>query len=192
MPRSRLSLVLLFTALIVSGCAEPPNKEMDLAQGAIDAARAAGAEQYAAAEYTAATTALKSANDAVAAGDYRLALNHALASHERAQNAARETADTKAAMRAGAERTIAELDIFLAQADARIETARKARVAPRLLAGPVADVGAIRADVQEAREAVEAGDYFGAEKRLEGIRERIDGVLTAVTEASTPPARRRR
>jgi hypothetical protein len=192
MPRSRLSLLLLFTALIVSGCAEPPNKEMDLAQGAIDAARAAGAEQYAAAEYTAATTALKSANDAVTAGDYRLALNHALTSHERAQNAARETADTKAAMRAGAERTIAELDIFLAQADARIETARKARVAPRLLAGPVAEVAAIRADVQEARETVEAGEYFAAEKRLAGIRARIDGVLTAVTEASTPAARRRR
>ena len=165
---------------------------MDLAQGAIDAARAAGAEQYAAVEYTAATTALKNANDAVAARDYRLALNHALTSHERAQNAARETANTKAAMRGGAERTIAELETFLAQADARIETARRARVAARLLAKPIAEVAAIRANVQEAREAVEAGDYFAAEKRLEGIRERIDGVLTAVTEASTPPTRRRR
>ena len=44
----------------------PPNKEMDQAQGAIDAARAAGAERYAATEYTAATEALKNANDAVA------------------------------------------------------------------------------------------------------------------------------
>ena len=192
MLRSRLPLLLLVATLIATGCASPPNKEMDQAQGAIDAARAAGAEQYAAAEYTAATTALKTAHDSVAAGDYRLALNNALTSHERAQNAARETADSKAAMRAGAERTLAELETFLLQADARIDTARRGRVAARLLARPVNELAAIRADVQKARATVEAGDYFAADKALAGIRERIDGVLTAVTEAAAPPAARRR
>src|SRR5688572_14820112 len=39
--------------LLVIGCAEPPTREMDQAQGAIDAAKAAGAEKYAADEYTA-------------------------------------------------------------------------------------------------------------------------------------------
>jgi len=57
---------------------------MDQAQGALDAARAAGAERYATAEYQAAATALKNAQDAVAQRDYRLALNHALDSRERA------------------------------------------------------------------------------------------------------------
>lgn len=163
-----------------------------MAQGAIDAARAAGAEQYATTEYDAATTSLDNAHEAVAAGDYRLALNHALSSHERAQNAARETANSKAAMRAGAERTIAELDGFLAQADARLAAARRARVPQRQLAAPAEALAAIRADVQKAREAVDAGDYLAAEKVLEGLRPRIDAALTAIAEATTPPPARRR
>ena len=194
MPRSRLSVVLVSaTFLFLSGCADPPNKEMDMAQGALDAARAAGAEQYATVEYTAATTALENAHDAVAAGDYRLALNNALTSHERAQNAARETANSKATKRAAAERTITELDTFLDQADARLATAQRARVPQRLLAGPVKEIATIRADVQEAREVVEAGDYLAAEKALEGMRPKIDAVLTEIGNAATPqPARRRR
>ena len=66
----RLALII---AILSASCAEPPNKEMNQAQGAIDAARAAGADKFAAAEFTAATDALKRSEDAVAAGDYRLA-----------------------------------------------------------------------------------------------------------------------
>lgn len=192
MLRSCLSAVLLSATLIFTvGCAEPPHKEMDQAQGAIDAARAAGAEQYATTAYTAATTALTNSHDAVAAGDYRLALNYALESHDHAQNAARETADSKAAMRASAERTIAELDLLLAQGDARVATAQRARA--QRLAEPVNALATIREDVQEAREAVEAGDYLAAQQGLEGLRARIDEVLMAISRATTPqPARRRR
>jgi hypothetical protein len=68
----RASLACLL--LVLTACTSPPNKEMDQAQGAIDAARAAGADRYASTEFTAATTALKSANDAVAQGDYRLSM----------------------------------------------------------------------------------------------------------------------
>ena len=80
---------------------------MDQAQGAIDAARAAGADRYAATEYTAATDALKRAQDAVAQRDYRQALNEALDSREHAQNAAREAADSKAQVRGEVERDMA-------------------------------------------------------------------------------------
>ncbi len=165
---------------------------MDQAQGAIDAARAAGAEQYATTEFTAATSSLQSAHTAVATGDYRLALNHALSSHQRAQNAARETADSKAAMRAGVERTLAELDIFISETEARVATAQRARVAQRLLAEPVTALATIRSDVQEARAAVDAGEYVTAEKGLEGMRARIDAVLAAIADATTPQTARRR
>ena len=71
-----LALVLL------TACGTPPHKEIDQAQGAIDAARAAGADRLATEEFNAATTSLKLANDAVDQRDYRLALNHALESRE--------------------------------------------------------------------------------------------------------------
>jgi len=51
----RLSALLLPLAL-VAACSAPPQKELDMAQGALDAARAAGAEQYAVQEYSAASS----------------------------------------------------------------------------------------------------------------------------------------
>jgi hypothetical protein len=174
------------------GCAEPPNKEMDQAQGAIDAARAAGAEQYATAEYTAATDALKRAQDAVAASDYRLALNHAIDSRERAQNAARQAADSKAQVRGEVERTMAEVTALTTQAYARLEAAQKARVPRRVLAEPAKTLAAINRAVQEAGEKMRAGDYLAARPVLLENKERLQKTLATLNAAVTPPAQRRR
>ncbi len=57
----------LVIVILSASCAEPPNKEINQAQGAIDAARAAGADRFAAAEFSAATDALKRSEEAVAA-----------------------------------------------------------------------------------------------------------------------------
>jgi hypothetical protein len=79
-------VALIFATLFAAACSEPPSKEMNQAQGAIDAARAAGAEQYAADELKAAVDALAQYEVAVTARDYRLALAHALvaaSAHER-------------------------------------------------------------------------------------------------------------
>ena len=85
------------------GCSEPPQKEIDRAQGAIDTARAAGAEQYASAEFAEATGALQQAHDAVTQRDYRLALSRALDASQRAQESARQAADGQARARSDAE-----------------------------------------------------------------------------------------
>ena len=183
---------LVFIACLVSSCAEPPNKEINQAQGAIDAARAAGGERYATVEYTAATASLQSANDAVAQRDYRLALNHALESREHAQNAAREAADGKARTGAEVERTMAEIAGLLAQANTRIAAAQKARVPARLLREPAADIQAVNAEVQKAGEAVKADDYLGAQAMLQGVKERIQKAIAAIEAATTSQSPRRR
>jgi hypothetical protein len=183
-------LAWLLVALLASACAEPPNKEMDQAQGAIDAARAAGADRYAAATYNAATEALKNANEAVAIGDYRLALNHALESREQAQNAAREGAQTRARLRSEVEREMTAVAGLLAQANMRLEAARKTpRVQRRALTDAAAAIAAANADVQKAGEAVEAEDYLAAGPALEGVQERIEEAIAAINAAM--PARRR-
>src|SRR4051794_25814319 len=105
--RARLLASLCLALFVTIGCGgEPPDKEMQQAQGAVDAARAAGADKYATEEFAAATLALNNARDAVAQRDYRLALNHALDSRERAQNAAKMAADGKASARTEADRAI--------------------------------------------------------------------------------------
>lgn len=183
----------LLLALVVSSCAEPPHKEMDQAQGAIDAARAAGAERYAASEYSAATTALNNANDAVTARDYRLALNHALESREHAQNAAREAANTKAQVRADVERTMADIAALLARANTRLAAARRGRRVPaRALRQPEEDIAAANADVQKAGEAIKADDYLTARSVLEGVKPRIEKALATLDAALAPPSSRRR
>ena len=105
--RVRAARVVCALGLVATiACATPPQKEMDQAEGAITAARAAGAAQYAAEEFTAAEAALRRSHEAVGQRDYRQALNHALDARERAQTAAREAADKKAIARGLAERAI--------------------------------------------------------------------------------------
>src|SRR4051794_3772690 len=116
MLRAARRLALIVTILSAASCAEPPNKEMNQAQGAIDAARAAGADKFATAEFTAAVEALKRSDEAVATGDYRQALSHAIDSRERAQNAAKMAVDGRADARGHAERAVAEVATLLTRA----------------------------------------------------------------------------
>jgi Domain of unknown function (DUF4398) len=179
-------------ALLVGACGTPPHKEMDQAEGAIDAARAAGADRYAIAEYEAATGALKLAHDAVAQRDYRLALNHALESREQAQNAARQAAETRARIRGEVERTMAEVAALLAQASSALAAAEEARVARRILTDARTTLAEINDDVQEAGAAMEADDYGAAQQPLMGIKERIAAVIASLDEASRAQSSRRR
>jgi hypothetical protein len=191
--RRALSGAVLIASLSLSACAEPPNKEMDQAQGAIDAARAAGAERYATAEFTAATTTLAQAREAVSQRDYRLALNHALESREHAQNAAREAADTHARMRGEVERAMGEAEALLARASTAVASAERSRVPRATLREAGRALDAITADVQKAGAAMKAEDYAGAQPILEGLKERIEQVIVSVTPpATTQTAPRRR
>src|SRR3954469_22018809 len=107
MRRLVLSLAVL-AAIAGAACGDPPDKEMQQAQGAIDAARAAGADQYAREEFTAAEDAMKRSHHAAGQRDSRQALNTALDALERAKAAAKESADNKAIARADATRALAE------------------------------------------------------------------------------------
>lgn len=183
---------LLLVALVTAACGTPPNKEMDQAQGAIDAARAAGADRYATQEFEAATTSLNLANDAVAQRDFRLALNHALESRDHAQNAAREAAETHARIRGEVERSMAEVAGLLAQANGTLAAAEKARITRRTLTEAQEALAAVNADVQEAGEAMKAGDYMAAQSLAAGVRERIEPVIASLDAAMTQSSRRRR
>ena len=165
---------------------------MDQAQGAIDAARAAGADKYATSEYSAATDALKNANTAVAARDFRLALNHALESREHAQNAARDAADAQARVRVEVERARAEIATLVTQGRNRLAAAERARVPRPRLEQPAKDLTAIEAVLQETGEAVAAGDYLAAKATIEGVKGQVEAILAAIDAAAASPSLRRR
>jgi hypothetical protein len=187
----RLSACIV-AAVLVTACGAPPNKEMDQAQGAIDAARAAGADRYATTEYTAATDALKRAQDAVGQRDYRQALNEALDSREHAQNAAREGADTRAQLRGEVERDMAQIAALIAEANTRLAAATRSRTPRRVLDGPRTDLAAVDESVQKAGAAMRMDDYLAARMTLQGVKERIEQALRALETQPVQSSRRAR
>ena len=185
----RLALLIL---LLSAGCAEPPHKEMDQAQGAIDAARAAGADRFAAAEFTAAADALKRSEEAVAAGDYRLALNHALDSRERAQLAAKAAVEGRANLRGQAERSIAEVATLLSRATAQLKDPDIARANARTLRGPRATVTKVETMLQKARSALASEDYAAVTTALNGAAAELQAALTQIDQVASPGTPRRK
>jgi len=191
----RRRVVLLFSivlpALLIGGCGEPPDKELHQAQGAIDAARAAGAAIYAPEELKGAVDALTRAQEAVGQRDYRLALNHALDSRERAQAAAKRAADERAAARSDAERLLADTTAAISVATVRLRAAEDAHT-------PAQGTATLRAAIETARNATDdAGnalakeDYLGARKRLQGISRAVAAAVESVPPPPppAPPAR---
>ena len=184
-------VVALAIALLTGACRDdPPEKEMQQAQGAIDAARAAGADQYAHDELVAASDALKAARDAVGDRDYRLALNHALDSREHAQTAAKATADNKAIARADADHALVAASAALTEARSRLRTPESSQAPAKavVLRRMIADA---EAAVQKARTQIEAGEYTIAGASLTDAIARVRQA-THDLEAALPAAPRRR
>jgi hypothetical protein len=190
-----LPVVLLPLFLLATACSEPPHKELDRAQGAIDAARAAGAEQYAPQAFTAATSALKQAHDAVAQRDYRLALTRALDAGDRAQDAAKGAADGKARARSEAESAINGVSAALVRLQTRI-SAERSRLPRVTLDAATRSHRAGELSLQKARTLLTTGDYLQAKDIVAGLEARISAQIQAVdaaadTRPAKPPRRRR-
>jgi hypothetical protein len=192
MIRRSLLVCLLCSSLATSACGSPPEKEMQQAQGAIDAARAAGADVYAHDELVGAQDALKRAHEAVAERDYRLALNDALDSRERATAAAKEAADQKAAARTEADRALRSADALLAAAREKLAAAEQARVPPRTLRPARKELATAAQTVQEARTAFDRADYRAVTRTLSAERERLQKLAKDLQDGIAAANRRRR
>jgi hypothetical protein len=159
--RSFVVTLVLFALSSYACGGDPPDKELQQAQNAIDQARAAGADRYAVEEYNAAVEALKNAHTAVDQRDYRLALNDALDSKERAENAARLAIDGKAAARSAADKALTAATAAVNAADTRMKAAT-ARVPARTLTDARTALEEAQRHLQEARTALNGGDYYAA------------------------------
>jgi hypothetical protein len=196
MPRPSVLLYTIVCSVVLSACSAPPQKEINSAQAAIDAARAAGAEQYAPESFAAATMALQQSHEAVAQRDYRLALTRAVDASDRAQEAARLAAEGKAKTRTEAEAAVNATNAALLQLDARLKTAEAAHVTPRELAPARGTAKDAAATLQKARTALSVGNYAEATAGVKGLQEAIRTQIdiveqaTAVRTGRRPPRRR--
>lgn len=181
MVRAARLLALVIVVFSVA-CSDPPNKEMNLAQGAIETARAAGAERFAAEELTAAIGALKRSNEAAADNDYRQALSHALDSFERAQNAAKLAVEGRANARGEAERAVAQVATLLTTAEGRVKSSP---LPARTLQAPQQALRSAHIALQKAGAALAKEDYLAVEPALKGVAAEIEAALR---QLDAPPA----
>jgi hypothetical protein len=194
-PSRRVLLCLaLVAAMTGAACGDPPDREMQQAQTAIDAARTAGADRFARDEFAAAEDALKRAHEAVTQRDYRQALNNALDARERAQIAAKEAADRKAVARADAEHALADADAALHEARARLKTAEAARAPAKTLSLARKSIVDGETAMQEAHTTFDRGDYLGAIGASRGTAVRLRETtreLASAPASGRGPTRRR-
>lgn len=191
---SRFRGVLLGTLLVLSGACggQPPEKEMQQAEGAIEAARAAGAPDYAADEFDAAVKALARARQAAADRDYRQSLNDALDARDRAKTSARQAADNMATARVEADRAVAAASASLAAVKKRMADLEGSKTAARAMAGPRQTLDACVRQVQEARSAFSAGRYAAATGVANAASKAIIELGAQVDAATSTPPRRGR
>jgi hypothetical protein len=184
----RLVLIGVFL-LVATGCSAPPQKEIDQAQTAVDLARAAGAERYAAEEYAAAVAGLQKTRAAVDQRDYRQALSYAIDARQRAQNAIRQAGEGKARAQRATEALLTGIVTRTTQLDARLKAAEAARVPAKELRSARAALEDVRKDLQEARTEIGAGNYEKAGDLLASVRKKLDAALADVEKIPQRPRR---
>lgn len=182
--------ILVATAAACSG--DPPEKEMQEAQRAIDTARAAGAERYAATELSAAQEALAHAREAVGQRDYRLALSDALDSRERAQSAQKEATERRSAAREEATRAMSGAQGAITGARNRLKAAETAKVPARSLAEPRTAIANAEMRLQEARSAFDQGDFGSVVTKASSVTTDLTRTQREIEALSGPAGRRRR
>jgi hypothetical protein len=181
-----LRLPIACLLFLMAGCSEPPHKEIDQAQAAVDLARTAGAEQLAPEEYAAAAAGVQKARAAVDQHDYRLALSFAIDARQRAQDAVRQAAES----RKRAQREIEALYDEVATRTNRLQTllrdAEAARTKPAELRDARATLAQARKTLQEASTAITLGKFDQGSKSLTGVRGKLD---TAIADLEKIPQR---
>jgi hypothetical protein len=176
----RLVCAVALAAAVVA-CSEPPTKERDQAQGALEAARAAGAAAYAAAELRSAEKALAGYDAAVGQRDYRLALSLAIDARESAYAAARRAADEKARSRTEAEQLIATVQKGITAIEQRLNGKIGPRPTRPIATRLSATLKTTTAALQKARSRLAAEDYRSVVAVLGPIRKALDDDLAAAS-----------
>jgi len=186
--RSHLALALVCLMGSLSGCAAPPTKELSQAEGAIDAARAAGAATYATDDLQAAEATLARAHADVTERDFRAALGHALDARARAQVAATAAVEQRVTARLAADQTLDDFASLIEKLDAALATPEAKRVPAPAHRRAAAAVATALATLRDARDAVGRDDL----SVLRPIPAHIATLDAALASLAPPPPRKAR
>jgi hypothetical protein len=128
----------------------------------------------------------------VEAGDYRLALNHAVDSRDRAQQAARMAADGLAVARVEADRAITRLENAIDAARTAAAAAQGSRVNAAVFETASDAVTHAARQLQEARTAFDNGEYARVVRMTAGALPPLQAASADLATAQAAAPRRAR
>jgi hypothetical protein len=188
-------------ALLVTGCAAPPDAEMTDAQAALDDARqTAQADTWAPEEYQRAKASFDAAKQEIDAQGERFGMmrNYDKAKQD-LEKAKSEAAAAATAAAANKQKARDEANAKLQETVAAIDAARQA-----LAAAPVtkdtrvdiqlftADLDGLNQSIDEVRNMITGEDYRGAIVKAETITQSANDIMTKLTEARERLEQRRK
>jgi hypothetical protein len=179
-------LPLVLVLAFVVGCAKAPQPVIDLANQAVEAAKAADASDYASDSLRAAEDAVAALNTELKAQEEKFALFRSYKKAEElaaAAKAAGEKAATdaeagKEAAKAGATTAIEGLKTALADAKMMLDKAPKGK-------GSQADLDMMKADLAGVESAIAEADSSLNAGRFKDAQAKADAAMTTVTNTKT-------
>ncbi len=163
----RLAMVVLGVAALVA-CDQPPAKEIAAAEAALEQARQAGADRYAAERFKESEAALQEAQRKVQEKDYRGALSSASDAAAKARGAVQAAAAARTVAKSAAEVAQAEVQASLDE----IATIREEATRNKIPEQAFAELDPL---VQETRDALQAvGKTVADGALLEGLKAAVE------------------
>lgn len=187
-----LSLVALFAVLFVTGCAKPPQQEIEAAQTALAAAEQAEANLYVADLFTAAQDSFAAAQAAIEAENGKSSFSR---SYDRAAAllafASQTAAEAQAQVETKKEEVRVANETLIAEAEAAIAAAQQAIAqAPRGKDGAVAlvsiqeDNATAATTLEEAKLAHANGEFAKAHDLAQAALDKANGLLEELNTAA--------
>lgn len=175
--------LLMCVALFAVSCAQPPTEEMNAAQSAVDAAKAAEADVYAAGTFQSAGSALSDARAKVDTEDYEGAKADAIRAKDLADRSVSEAQASKQRTRDEAQALVNRLSGGLSDARAALEAAPAGKGADDDLDQLRADLGQAESSVGSARSDLSSGKFKSALASAKAAEAKMSGIQSSVETA---------
>lgn len=191
MTKNRLMILLFVAAVVLAGCAKPPQVEIDAAKAALETAKAAGAGDYASASLNAADDLLNQLNAELKAQEDKFALfrNYDKAKELSASAKAafeKAAADAEAAKEAVRAETVSLLEsakTSLTEVTDMIAKAPRGKGSAADLTMLKADVDAAGATFAEIEAALAEGRFLDAQAKARAANDTIARVRSEIEQA---------
>ena len=170
--------------MAVVSCGSPPQAELDAAQAALDTARQAGAEAYAADAYNRAKNTLADARAKSEQGEYEAAKTAAVQAKDQADQARSLAESNKARIRDEAQAIVNRLSNAIGDARAAVDGAPRGKGADDDLDQLRADLGQAGAALTDARNSLGEGNFNAALEQAKSADSKLGQVQSAVQVAA--------